>query len=134
MWAVPGDGQSPGVVSMHQLLEMLRPVCLLILTQFCNHLYQHLMDSLHLSIGLGVVWHSCLPNAHELTQLTDDVALKGGSSVTQELGQCFEDQDVALPLKFSNSFCHLVRSHICHNMSHEVVKKDQKIHYMWGSV
>ena len=92
MWAVPGDGQSHGVVSMHQLWEMLRLVCLPILAQFPNHLHQHLMDFFHLPIGLGVVRQSsCLPNAHELTQLTDDVALKGASSVTQELGQHSED-------------------------------------------
>ena len=120
---------------MHQLWEMLRPVCLLILTQFPNHPHQCLMDSFHLSIGLGVVWQSShLPTIHELAQLTDDVALKGGSSVTQELGWCFKDYDVALPQKFSNSFCHLIRGHICHNVSCEVVTKDQNIHYMCGSV
>ena len=92
MWAVPGDGQSHGVVSMHQLWEMLRPVCILIFTQFPSHLHQHLMGLLHLSIGLGVVWQSSyLPNAHELTQLTDDVALKGGPSITQEPGCCSKD-------------------------------------------
>ena len=56
MWAVPSDGQSHGVVSMPQLWEILRPVCLMIFTQFPNHPHQHLMDLLHLSIGLGVVW------------------------------------------------------------------------------
>ena len=77
---------------MHQLWEMLGPVSLLILTQFPNHLHQCLMDLFHLSISLGLVWQSsCLPNTHELTQLADDVALKGGSSVTQELGWCLED-------------------------------------------
>ena len=51
------------------------------------------MDSLHLPIGLGMVWQSShFPNAHELTQLTDDVALKGCSSVTQEPGQGSKDQ------------------------------------------
>ena len=77
---------------MHQLWEMLRPICLPIVTQFPNHPHQHLMGSLHLSIGLRVVLQSsCLPNAYELTQLTDDIALKGGSSVTQELGWCSKD-------------------------------------------
>ena len=77
---------------MHQLWEMLRPVCLLIFTQFPNHPHQHLVGSLHLSIGLGVVWQSShLPNNHKLTQLTDDVALKGRPSVTQELNQCSKD-------------------------------------------
>ena len=92
MWAVPSDSHSHGVVSMHQLWEMIRLVCLLIFTQFPNHPHQHSVGSLHLSIGLGVVWQSShLPNAHELTQLTDAAALKGGPSVTQELGQCSED-------------------------------------------
>ena len=67
--------------------------------------HQHLMDSLNMSIGLGVVQQSShLLNAHELTQITDDVALKGGHLVTQELGQCSKDRDVALPQKFRNSF------------------------------
>ena len=85
------------------------------------------MDSFNLSCWseewYGEVLH--LANAHELTQLADDVALKGCSLVTQELGQCSEDQDIALPQKFSKNFCCLTRSHICHNMSHEVVTKDQ---------
>ena len=38
-----------------------------------------------------------LLNAHEFMQLTDNAALKVGSLVTQELGQCSEDQDVSLP-------------------------------------
>ena len=68
---------------MHKLWEMLRPVCLLIFTQFPNHLHQCLMDSLHMSNGLGLVWQSShLPNAYELTQLTDDGALKGDPSIT----------------------------------------------------
>ena len=111
---------------------MLKPVCLLVFTQFSNHLHQCLVGSLHLSVSLGVVRQgSCLPNACELTQFADDVALKVGSSVTQELGWCSEDQDVSLPEKFSNSFCHLIRSHIHHSVSFEVVTKDQNINYMW---
>ena len=90
---------------MHQFWEMLMPVCLPIFTQFPNHPHQHLVGLLHMFIGLGVVQQSShLPNANELAQLTDDVALKGGPSVTQDLGWCSEDQDGALPQKFSNSF------------------------------
>ena len=84
---------------------MYRPVCPPICTQFSNHLHQHLESSLHLSVSLGMVWQSShLPNAHELTQFADDVALNVGSSVTQELGQCSKDQDVSLPQKLSKSF------------------------------
>ena len=112
------------------------PVSLLIPTQFPNHLHQHLMDMFHLLIDLGGgVWQtSHLLNAHAPAQLADDVVLKVGSSVTWELGWCSKDQDLALPQKFSNSCCHLTMSHICHDMSPEVVAEDQTIHYMWGLV
>ena len=97
MWAVLHDGQSFGGVSMHQLLQMFRPVCLLFFTQFATHQQQCLMGSLYLSISLGVIRQSsCLSNAHELTQFTDNV--------TQEHGQCCKDQDVFLPQESSNSF------------------------------
>ena len=120
---------------MHQFQEMLRPVCLPIFTQFPNHLHQCLVGLLHLSISLGVVRQSsCLSNDHELTQLTDNVAVKVGSSVTQELGWCSEDQDVSLPQESGNSFCGPIQSHIHHNVSCEVVTKDQNIHYMWWLV
>ena len=45
------------------------------------------------------------------------------SPVTQELGQRSEDQGVPLPHKFSNRFCSVIRSHICHNVFCEVVRK-----------
>ena len=113
---------------------MLRPVCLLIFTLFPNCPHQHLLGLLYLSISLGVIGqNSCLLNAHELTQLTYDVAFKVGSSVTQELGWGSEDQDISLPQKSSNSFCSLIWSHICHDMPHKVVTKDQNIHYVWSS-
>ena len=110
---------------------MLRPVYLLIFTQFPNHPFQHLVCLLHLSISLGMIRQSShFLNVQELTQLTADIALKVGSWVTQEFGWCSEDQDVSLPQKLSNRFCGLIRSHICHNVSHEVVTKDQDVHYV----
>ena len=87
-------------------------------------MHQHLVSLSHLPIGLSMVrWHPNCPYAHKLTKLSDDVAFKVGSSVTQELGQCSEDWDISLPQKLSNSFCNLIRGHICHNMFCKVFTK-----------
>ena len=81
-----------------------------------------------------VRWSPSLLYAHKLTKLSEDVAFKFGSLVTQELGQDSEDQDVTLPQKLSNSFCSLIKGHICHNMFHKVVTKDQNIHLVLGLI
>ena len=91
------------------------------------------MSLFYLSVGLGMVRQS--PNllyAHQLTKLSDDVAFKVGSLITYELGWGSEDQDVSLPQELSNSFCCLIRGHICHNVFCKVVTKDQQVHHIWG--
>ena len=55
MWAVSGDGQSHRIVSMHQLRQMLQPVCLLVPTQFTYYAHQSLVSSFYLAIGLNMV-------------------------------------------------------------------------------
>ena len=49
-----------------------------------------------------------LLNAYELTQFFDNVTFEIGISITQELGQCFKDQDISLPWKLSNSLGSLI--------------------------
>ena len=103
---------------------MLWPVCLLVPTQFFYHVHQCLVSSFHLFIGLSMVRQSSnLPYCCQLTQLSDDVAFKVGSSITQEPGQGSKDWDVTLLQKLSKSFCSLVQGHIHHNMLHKVITK-----------
>ena len=66
--------------------------------------------------------------------LSDDVAFKVGSSVTQEHGWCSKDQDISLPQKLSKGLCSLNRNHICQDMFHKVVTKDQNVHHIWGFI
>ena len=114
---------------------MLWPVCLLVLTYFPYHVHQHLVSSFHLSIGLSMVrWNPNLPDGHRLGKLSDDVSFKVGSSVTQKLGRCSEDGDKSLPQKLSNSLHSLIRGHICHDMFHKVVTKDQNVNHVWGLI
>ena len=133
MWAVSGDGQSHRIVSMHQLRKMLWPVCLPVFTQFPYHAHQCLVSLFHLSIGLSMVQQSPnLPYAHKLAKFSDNVAFKIGHSVAEELGWCSEDWDVTLPQKLSNSFCSLIRGHICYDMFCKVVEKTKRFTMFWG--
>ena len=51
-----------------------------------------------------VRWSPNLLYAHKLEKLSDDVAFKVSSLVTQELGQWSKDQDISLPHKLSKGF------------------------------
>ena len=93
------------------------------------------MSLFHLSIGLSVVrWSPNLPYAHKLTKLSDDVAFKVGSLVTQELGWCSKDWDISLPQKLSNGLQSLIGGHMCHDMFCKVVTKGQIAYHIWGSI
>ena len=86
MWAVSSDGWSCTIVSMHQLGQMLWPVCLPVSTQFPYHAHQYLVSSFHLSIGLSMIrWSPNLLYVHKLAKLSDDVAFKVGPSVLRSL-------------------------------------------------
>ena len=69
-----------------------------------------------------------------LAKLSDGVAFKVGPSITQELGQCSEDREVTLPQKLINSLHSLIRGHVCHDVLHKMVAKDQKAHHMLGLI
>ena len=73
-----------------------------------------------------------LPYAHKLTKLSDDVALKADSFITLQCGCCSKDWDVTLPQTLSNSPCSLIGGHVCHNMFHKVVTKDQNVNLVGG--
>ena len=76
-------------------------------------MHQHLVNSFNLFLGLSMVsWSPNILYAYEFTQFLYDVALKIGSPITQELGQCSKDQDASLPQKLSNSLCSLIRGHM----------------------
>ena len=75
-----------------------------------------------------------LPHTHKLTKFSDDVAFKVGPSVTQDLGQCYKDQDINLPQEPSNSFHSLIGGHIHHDMLSKMVAKDQMVHQFWGLI
>ena len=95
-------------------------------------MHKHLVSLLNLSIGLSMVrWSPNLPHAHELTQLFDDITLKIGALITQELGQGSKDQDIFLPQKFSNSLCSLVRGHLSHDVFCKVITENQNGHHIW---
>ena len=114
---------------------MLYPICLPIPIQFSYHVHQQLVSSFHLSIGLNTVRQS--PNllyAHKLTKLSNNVAYKVGSLVTQELHWGSEDKDVTLPQKLSNSFYSLIRGHIHYDVFSKVSAKDQTIQHVWGLI
>ena len=114
---------------------MLWPVCLLVPTQFPYYAHQHLVSSFHLSIGLIKVRQSpSLLYVYKLTKLSDNVAFKVGSSVTQYLGWGSKDWDVTLVQKLSNSFCSLIGGHICHYKFCKVVIKDKNVHHIWGLI
>ena len=70
---------------------MPQPVCLPVLTQFPYRAHQHLVISFHLFIGLSMVrWSPNLLYGHNLAKLSDDVAVKVGSSFTRSLASALK--------------------------------------------
>ena len=72
-------------------------------------------------VGHGLPSFDAKDLAHFLSHTTSEAS----TSITQDPGQGPEDRDVTSIQKFSNSFCSLIRGHICQHVFHEVVLENQ---------
>ena len=128
VWTVPSNCRSGGIIGVHYFSQMRWPVSYFVLSQLPDHAHNHLVQSLYQLISLGVVGHG--PQsfyAKDLAHFLNYTTCEASTPITQELGQGPKDRDVTSIQKFGNSFCSLIRGHICQHMLHEVVLEHQDI-------
>ena len=86
------------------------------------------MQSLYQAIGLWVVGCGLQSfDAKDLAHFLNHTTSEANTSITQEPDQGPEERDVTSVQKFSNSFCSLIRGHVCQHVFHEVVLENQDV-------
>ena len=128
VWTIPSYCGMGGIIGMCYFTQMRWPVGFLIFSQLPDHAYNHLMQSLYQAIGLWVVGHGLqLFDTKDLAHFLNHTTSEASTPITQKPGQGPKDRDVTLIQKFSDSFCSLIRGHVCQHVFCEVVLENQDV-------
>ena len=135
MQTIPCYCRAGGIIDVCYFSQMWWLGSFFVFSQLSNHLHHHMVQSLHQPISLWVVGHGLqLLHAKNLAHFIDYTTHQASTSVTQKPGQGSKDGDVTLVQELSNSFCSLIRGHICQYVLCGVVLEHQDVNNSWWLV